>query len=55
MVEVKVLIKNFKDKENKHLGLLQPGYKYSITKERAKYLSEKGIVEIIKEKEGKKE
>lgn len=55
MVEVEVLIENFKDKENKHLGLLQPGYKYPITKERAKYLSEKGIVKITKEKEGKKE
>lgn len=55
MVEVEVLIENFKDKENKHLGLLQPGYKYPITKKRAKYLSEKGIVKITKEKEGKKE
>lgn len=50
MIEVKVLIENFKDKENKQLGLLQPGFKYPITKERAKYLSEKGIVEIIKPK-----
>ena len=50
MIEVKVLIENFKDEENKQLGLLQPGFKYSITKERAKYLSEKGIVEIIKPK-----
>lgn len=47
MVEVEVKIHNFEDKENKMLGLLQPGYKYEITKERAKYLSEKGIVEII--------
>lgn len=50
MIEVKVLIENFKDKENKQLGLLQPGFKYPITKERAKYLSEKGIVEIINPK-----
>lgn len=50
MIEVKVLIENFEDKENKQLGLLQPGFKYSITKERAKYLSENGIVEIIKPK-----
>lgn len=51
MVEVKVIIPNFKDKENRQLGLLQPGYKYSITKERAEDLSKLGYVEIIKQKE----
>lgn len=53
MVEVKVLIPNFEDKENKKLGLLQPGYKYSVTKERAEYLSKLGYVEIIRQKENK--
>lgn len=48
MVKVKVLISNFKDKENKHLGLLQKGYEYEVTKERAKILSDKKIVEIVK-------
>lgn len=47
MVEVVVKIHNFEDEENRDLGLLQPGYKYEITKERAKYLSDRGIVEII--------
>ncbi len=50
MIEVKVLIPNFLDKENRNLGLLQPGYTYSITKERAKELAKKGIVEIVKSK-----
>ncbi len=47
MVEVVVKIHNFEDRENRNLGLLQPGYKYAVTKERAKYLSDRGIVEII--------
>ncbi len=55
MVEVRVLIPNFRDRENKHLGLLQPGYKYQITKERAQELSDKGIVEIVKPKSNKEE
>lgn len=44
MIEVEVLISNFKDKENKHLGLLQPGYVYKVTKERYEELSKQGIV-----------
>ncbi len=56
MIEVRVIIPNFRDKENKELGLLQPGYKYPITKERAEYLVKKGCVEIInKPKDHKKE
>lgn len=55
MVEVEVLIENFKDKENKHLGLLQPGYKYLITKERAKELVNKKIVKIVENKKNKEE
>lgn len=55
MIEVRVLIPNFQDKENRYLGLLQPGYKYLITKERAKELAKKGIVEIVKSKSNKKE
>ncbi len=55
MIEVKVLIPNFQDKNNKQLGLLQPGYIYKITKERATELSNKGIVEIIKNKKESKE
>lgn len=55
MIEVRVLIENFQDKENRHLGLLQPGFKYQITKERAKELSKKGIVEIVKSKSNKEE
>lgn len=55
MIEVEVLIENFRDKENKQLGLLQPGYKYKITKERAKELSEKKIVAIVKEVKSKEE
>lgn len=56
MIEVKVIIPNFRDKEHKELGLLQPGYKYSITKERAEYLAKKGCIEIMnKPKENKKE
>ena len=54
MVEVKVLIPNFEDKQNKKLGLLQPGYKYSVTKERAEYLSKLGYVEIIKKENKEK-
>lgn len=64
MIEVEVLIPNFKDKENfskeitiirngKELKvintLLQPGDRYKITKERADYLIEKNIVKIYKE------
>lgn len=57
MVEVEVIIHNFKDLENKDLGLLQPGYKYKVSEKRAKYLADKGIVKIIikenkKSKEG---
>lgn len=63
MIEVVVLINNFKDKENfnksikvvrnnveveLHQELLQKGDIYSITKERYKYLSEQGIVEKAK-------
>lgn len=66
MVEVEVLIPNFKDKENfgkkitiKRDGreveveneLLQPGDIYPITKERYQYLSQKNIVKrIVKDK-----
>jgi len=46
MVEVEVIIHNFKDLENKDLGLLQPGYKYKVSEKRAKYLSDKKIVKI---------
>lgn len=53
MIEVEVLIKNFRDKENKQLGLLQSGYKYSISKERAKELANKGIVKIVEMKKSK--
>nr|DAZ32861.1 MAG TPA: hypothetical protein [Caudoviricetes sp.] len=53
MVEVEVIIHNFKDLENKDLGLLQPGYKYKVLEKRAKYLSDKKIVKIIS-KENKK-
>ena len=64
MVEVRVLINNFKDKENYNkritiirngkeqmiqFTLLQKGDIYKITKERATYLIEKGIVELYKE------
>lgn len=55
MIEVTVLIENFLDIENRHLGLLQPGYKYEVTKERAKELSDKKIVEIVKSKSNKEE
>ena len=52
MIEVEVLIHNFEDKETKHLGLLQPGYIYEITKERYIFLSSKGIVKKhVKESE----
>ncbi len=44
MIEVEVLIENFKDKENKHLGLLQPGDVYKVTKERYEELSKQGIL-----------
>lgn len=53
MVEVEVIIHNFKDLENKDLGLLQPGYKYKVSEKRAKYLAGKEIVKIIS-KENKK-
>ena len=53
MVEVEVIIHNFKDLENKDLGLLQPGYKYKVSEKRAKYLSNNGTVKIIS-KENKK-
>lgn len=55
MIEVKVLISNFRDINNKQLGLLQPGYVYKVTKERANELASKGIVEIIKNKKECKE
>lgn len=55
MIDVKVLINNFRDKENESLGLLQSGYVYKVTKKRATELSKKGIVEIIKTKENKEE
>jgi len=63
MIEVEVLIKNFKDKEicykktpvirnGKEIilenDLLQPGDIYKITKERFSYLSSKGIVTKVK-------
>ncbi len=54
MVEVEVLIPNFKDKENKQLGLLQPGHKYSISKERYVELSKKGIVKLFKKEKDEK-
>ena len=49
MIEVEVKIPNFKDKENKQLGLLQPGHVYKISKERYEELSKQGIVEKYKE------
>jgi len=71
MVEVEVLINNFKDKENFNKTtavirngkeyilekeLLQPGDKYKISKERFEILSKKGIVQKAeKQKEIKKE
>lgn len=54
MVEVEVQISNFKDKENKQLGLLQPGYKYPISKERYVELSKKGIVKLSKKEKDEK-
>lgn len=63
MVEVEVLINDFKDTENYnkkiivkrngkeielHSKLLQKGDIYSIRKEREKYLSSKGIVKRLK-------
>ena len=54
MVEVEVLIHNFKDKENKQLGLLQPGYRYHIKKERYEELSKKGIVKLVKKEKEEK-
>lgn len=55
MKKVRVLIHNFEDKENKNLGLLQPGYEYEVTDERAKVLVNKKIVEVIKDKPENKE
>lgn len=55
MIEVEVLIENFRDKENKQLGLLQPGYRYQVRKERAKELANKKIVRIIENKKSKEE
>ena len=55
MKKVRVLIHNFEDKKNKNLGLLQPGYEYEVTDERAKELVNKKIVEIIKDKPENKE
>ncbi len=70
MIEVEVLIDNFKDNENynkkimiKRNGkeieiqskLLQKGDIYKISKERVDYLSQKGIVQIYKEPKVKKE
>lgn len=55
MKKVRVLIHNFEDKENKNLGLLQPGYEYEVTDERAKVLVNKKIVEAIKGKSENKE
>ena len=69
MIEVEVLIPNFKDNENfnKEIEvtknnkkikvvnyLFQPGEKYFTTKERANYLIERKIVKLVK-KEDKKE
>lgn len=55
MKKVRVLIHNFEDKENKNLGLLQPGYEYEVTDERTKVLVNKKIVEVIKGKSENKE
>lgn len=55
MKKVRVLIHNFEDKENKNLGLLQPGYEYEVIDERAKVLVNKKIVEVIKGKSENKE
>lgn len=64
MIEVEVLIPNFKDKENyyeettitrngKELKvineLLQPGDRYKLSKERAEYLVANNIVKLHKE------
>lgn len=69
MIEVRVLIDCFKDndiyqkettirrggKELKiHQKLLMKDDEYSISKERAKYLSKKGIVEIIEKSKSSK-
>lgn len=63
MIEVEVLIPNFKDKENfskemiifrnnKEIKvtneLLQPGDRYNISKERAEYLSKKNVIRLYK-------
>lgn len=68
MIEVEVLIPNFKDKENYYKEitivrngkilkvfneLLQPGDRYKVSKERAVYLSEKNIVKTCKKLEKK--
>jgi hypothetical protein len=70
MIEVQVLIDNFKDLDNYskkititrngkekeiQFELLQKGDIYKISKERANYLSEKGIVKAYKESKSKKE
>lgn len=55
MIKVEVQIPNFEDKENKQLGLLQPGYIYEVTKERYEELSKQGIVKkYVEPKENNK-
>lgn len=69
MIEVEVLIPNFKDKEiyckeykiirgGKEIKvineLLQPGDRYIISKERAEYLSGNNIVKVYKDPDKKK-